>query len=117
MTHEANQASTIDYQSITASEKFIALKRRHRRFVLPLTIVALIWYLAFVVAAINFPEVMAKPVIGEYINLGIVLGFAQFLTTFIVTTWYVSFANRKLDPVSAEMREELGALEQKGGNE
>ena len=38
-----------------------------------------------------------------------VLGLAQVVTTFAVTTWYVRFANRRLDPLSTEIREEIEA--------
>jgi len=56
------------------------------------------------------PQVMAIPVFG-LINLGLVLGLAQVATTFIITMWYVSFANRRLDPLSLAMRTKLEALE------
>ena len=29
------------------------------------------------------------------------------VTTFAVTTWYVSYANRELDPIAAEIRDEI----------
>ena len=33
------------------------------------------------------------------------------MTTFAITTWYVSFANRQLDPIADEIRAELSAKE------
>jgi uncharacterized membrane protein (DUF485 family) len=36
-----------------------------------------------------------------------VMGLLQFVTTFVVTTLYVRFAGRVLDPVSARIREEM----------
>jgi uncharacterized membrane protein (DUF485 family) len=53
---------------------------------------------------------MARPVAGR-VNLGIVLGLAQFVTTFAITMWYVSYANRVLDPQAASLREELDQAE------
>jgi len=50
--------------------------------------------------------VMARPVLGS-INLGLVLGLGQFVTTFAITIWYVAFSNRVLDPLGAELRAEL----------
>ncbi len=47
---------------------------------------------------------MAQRVWG-YITVGLLLGLGQFVTTFAITMWYVSFANRKLDPMSAAIRE------------
>jgi uncharacterized membrane protein (DUF485 family) len=53
-------------------------------------------------------EFMSTKVAGN-INIGLVLGLLQFVTTFAITMWYVSYANRKLDPVAAELRAELEA--------
>ncbi|MGO2655176.1 MULTISPECIES: DUF485 domain-containing protein [unclassified Pseudoclavibacter] len=101
----------IDYIAVQASPEFISLKKKHRRFVLPVLLVALIWYFGFVIVAITQPKLMATPVFG-HVNLGIILGLAQFVTTFAITMWYVSFANRKLDPDSEHLRAELTAAEQ-----
>jgi uncharacterized membrane protein (DUF485 family) len=45
------------------------------------------------------------------INVGLLLGLGQFVSTFAITTWYVSFANRQLDPLAAEIRADLEASE------
>ena len=44
-------------------------------------------------------------------NVGLLMGLGQFVTTFVITMWYVSFANKKLDPISTEIRTELEAQE------
>ena len=49
---------------------------------------------------------MANKIVGN-VNLAVVLGLLQFLTTFIITGAYVSFANRKLDPQAKTLREEM----------
>ena len=49
---------------------------------------------------------MSTPVFGS-VNVAILLGLAQVVTTFAVTTWYVRYANRQLDPLAAEIREEI----------
>lgn len=100
----------IDYTAVQASPEFTQLKKNHRRFVLPVLAIALVWYFGFVIVAITQPAIMATPVFGR-VNLGIVLGLAQFVTTFAITTWYVSFANRKLDPQAEHLRAELNAAE------
>jgi uncharacterized membrane protein (DUF485 family) len=92
------------------SERFIALKRRHRSFVLPVAVLFLAWYFAYVLLADYAHELMSTPIIGN-INLGLLLGLGQFVTTFAITTWYVSYANRKLDPVAGEIRNDLEAKE------
>lgn len=101
--------STVDYSdfsSVQKAEKFQTLRSTHRKFVFPMTVIFLIWYLAFVVVAAFFPEFMAIQVLGN-INLGIVLGLAQFITTFIITGIYVFYANRKIDPLATDLREEM----------
>lgn len=101
--------STIDYtdfRQVQQSEQFQTLRRTHRSFVFPLTVVFLVWYLAFVIVAAFAPEFMAIQVWGN-INLGIILGLAQFLTTFIITGAYVAYANRKIDPIATDLRESM----------
>ena len=60
----------------------------------------------YVVLATYAHDFMATKVLGN-INLGIILGLGQFVTTFAITAWYVKFAGRELDPRSAAIREEL----------
>ena len=38
------------------------------------------------------------------INVGLILGLLQFVSTFAITGWYVSYSNRKLDPIAADIR-------------
>jgi uncharacterized membrane protein (DUF485 family) len=60
----------------------------------------------FVLAAVFAPQWMAQPVWGN-INRGIVFGLLQFVSTGLITFLYVRHANTKLDPLAAELREEL----------
>jgi uncharacterized membrane protein (DUF485 family) len=34
------------------------------------------------------------------INIGLIMGLLQFVSTFAITGWYVSYSNRKLDPIA-----------------
>lgn len=95
-----------DFQAVQRSDQFQTLRRTQRSFVFPLTVVFLIWYLAFVIVAAFAPEFMAIQVFGN-INLGIILGLAQFVTTFIITGAYVSYANRKIDPLATDLRKSM----------
>ena len=38
---------------------------------------------------------------------GLVLGLLQFVSTFAITTWYVRFAGRRIDPAAADIRERI----------
>ncbi|WP_231606246.1 DUF485 domain-containing protein [Salinibacterium sp. NK8237] len=98
------------YQDEEKEPAFIELKRRHRSFVFPLTVFFLVWYFAYVILAAYAHDFMATPVFGV-INVGLLLGFGQFISTFVITMMYVSFANRRLDPLAAQIRADLAAKE------
>ncbi len=89
-----------------ASPEFQDLRSRLRKFVFPMTAFFLIWYGIYVLLGAFATEFMATPVFGN-VNVGLIIGLGQFLTTFIITGLYVRFANRDLDPRSAAIREEL----------
>jgi hypothetical protein len=66
----------------------------------------LAWYLLYVLLSTYAPDFMATPVFGN-VNLGILLGLGQFVSTFVITHVYVAHANRKTDPIADDMRERL----------
>ena len=101
---------TSAYLETEASPRFAELKRRHRSFVLPVAALFLVWYFVYVLLADFAHDFMATPVFGN-INVGLLLGLGQFVTTFAITTWYVWYANRRLDPLADEIRGELEAKE------
>jgi len=111
MSEQVIKASQIDYVAFEKTPRFKELQQTRRNFVVPLSIFFLLWYFAYVLAAGYFPEFMATPVFGR-VNLGLLLGLGQFVTTFGITMLYVSFANRKIDPMTEELRSELERMDQ-----
>jgi uncharacterized membrane protein (DUF485 family) len=107
---QATPGTSSIYVEAEASPRFRELKKRHRSFVLPVAALFLVWYFVYVLLADYAHEFMATPVLGN-INVGVLLGLGQFVTTFAITTWYVIFAGRKLDPLADELRNELEAKE------
>ncbi len=95
-----------EYRYVRQTEEFQQLRTTFRSFTFPMTIAGLVWFVAYVTAAMFMPDVMAKQVVG-LVNLGMVLGLAQFATTFLITWLYISFANNKLEPMQAKIREEM----------
>jgi uncharacterized membrane protein (DUF485 family) len=95
-----------DFEPVAASAEFQSLKRTHRGFVLPLSAAFLVWYFAYVLLAAYAHDFMATPVFGS-VNVGLLLGLGQFVTTFAITMGYVAFANRRLDPTASAIRERL----------
>ncbi|MCZ0730399.1 DUF485 domain-containing protein [Mycolicibacterium iranicum] len=94
------------YLEVQASPEFQELRSRLRRFVFPMTAVFLIWYGIYVMLGAFADEFMATKVWGD-INVGLIIGLGQFLSTFIITALYVRFANRELDPRAGALREQL----------
>ncbi|MEV4900566.1 DUF485 domain-containing protein [Citricoccus sp. NPDC055426] len=100
----------VDFQAVQATDQFQGLRRTHRSFVFPWTVVFIVWYFLYVILAAYAPGFMSIKVIGN-INLGLLIGLLQFVSTFVITGLYVAFANRKLDPQATAIREELEALD------
>ena len=88
------------------SPEFEQLRRKFRRFVFPLTALFLAWYFLYVLLADYAHDFMATPVFGN-VNVGLLLGLGQFVTTFAITTLYVWYANRHLDPLADKLRTRL----------
>jgi uncharacterized membrane protein (DUF485 family) len=104
----AHSEAATDFERAQASTPFQELKRRQRSFVFPLAVAFLLWYFAYVLLADYAHDLMSTRVIGN-VNIGLLLGLAQFVTTFVITTWYVSHANRELDPLADAIRHDLAA--------
>ncbi len=100
-----------DYLAVQASPEFQELRSRLRRFVFPTTVFFLLWYASYVLLGAFAHDFMATKVWGN-INVGLLLGLAQFVTTFLITGLYIRFANRELDPRAAAIRAEMHWVEQ-----
>ncbi|MFC9999214.1 DUF485 domain-containing protein [Nocardia sp. NPDC127526] len=95
-----------EFTAVQASPEFQELRHRLRRFVFPMTALFLAWYLVYVLLGAYAHDFMANKVVGN-INVGLLLGLAQFVSTFVITGLYVRFANRELDPRAAAIREHM----------
>ncbi|HIZ37937.1 MAG TPA: DUF485 domain-containing protein [Candidatus Ruania gallistercoris] len=95
-----------DYERAQASPEFQELRRRVRAFAFPMTVAFLLWYATYVLLSTYAVEFMATPVIGN-VNIGLLFGLGQFVTTFLITFLYVRHANRRLDPTADRIRTEL----------
>jgi uncharacterized membrane protein (DUF485 family) len=96
------------YLAVQKSAEFQDLRTRYRRWVIPVTVVSILWYFLYVFLAAYAVDFMGTKLFGN-INIALVLGLAQFVTTFGVTSAYVRYADRQLDPRSAKIREEMEA--------
>ena len=105
-SHDAPPSAAVDFTEVQGRPEFKELRKRHRSFVFPMAAAFLLWYFLYVLLADYAHEFMATPVFGN-VNIGLILGLLQFVSTFGITMWYVSYANRRLDPIAEELRNDL----------
>ena len=86
--------------------EFMALRRALRRFVFPMTVAFLAWYLLYVLLSAYARDFMATKVFGN-INIAFIFGVLQFVTTFLIAYWYSKYARTRLDPLAEQMRDTL----------
>ncbi|MFG3498189.1 DUF485 domain-containing protein [Streptomyces sp. NPDC047928] len=91
------------YLETQRSAAFQEVRRRYRRFVVPAALAFLTWYLAYVVAATTAPGLMSRPVAGA-VNVAMIAGLGQFLTTFLLTWAYARHARVHRDRPALELR-------------
>ena len=110
-TTDSQKANTAQqFLDMQASPEFQELRTRLRRFVFPMTAFFLVWYSTYVLLGAFAHDFMAIEVFGN-VNVGLLIGLGQFLTTFVITGLYVRFANRELDPRAAAIRAEMEETE------
>ncbi len=98
------------HEEVQDSPEFADLRRRFRSFIFPMTALFLAWYFLYVLLAAFAPGFMSTKVFGN-INVGLIFGLLQFVTTFVITTVYVKYANQHLDPAAEKIRHEIEGAE------
>jgi uncharacterized membrane protein (DUF485 family) len=91
------------YLEVQRSAAFQEVRSRYRRFVIPGVAVFFGWYVAYVVTATTAPELMARPVAGA-VNVAMLAGLGQFLTTFLFTWAYARHARLRRDRPALDLR-------------
>ncbi|MFF3624003.1 DUF485 domain-containing protein [Streptomyces sp. NPDC002467] len=91
------------YLEVQRSAAFQEVRSRYRGFVVPATAGFLLWYVTYVVAATVAPGLMARPVSGA-INVAMIAGLGQFLSTFILTWAYARHARLRRDRAALDLR-------------
>ncbi|KUN04116.1 hypothetical protein AQI95_22080 [Streptomyces yokosukanensis] len=98
--------STEEFAEVQQSAEFGELRRAHRSFAFPLTIAFITWYLLYVLLSNYAGGFMGTKVVGN-INVALVLGLAQFLTTFLIAWWYARHAATELDPKAEAIKSRM----------
>ncbi|NUR91294.1 MAG: DUF485 domain-containing protein [Nonomuraea sp.] len=104
MTTREHDASV--YEQVQQSDDFQELKRRFRRWTFPMTVAFLVWYLLYVVLSGWARGFMGIKLLGD-INVGLVFGLLQFVSTFLIAWAYARHADKKLDPIADKLRHEV----------
>ncbi|GAB1820590.1 DUF485 domain-containing protein [Herbidospora sp. RD11066] len=96
-----------DLAGLATDERFRLLKSRFRRLALTIVGAFLGWYFLYIALSAFARDFMALPAIGN-VNVALLLGVLQFVSTFVLAWRYSRYARRMLDPLSAELRDEAG---------
>jgi uncharacterized membrane protein (DUF485 family) len=95
-----------DFEAIQRSPEFTELRRRLLRFTIPVSVLFLFWYLGYVLLAAYAHDFMSQRAFGN-VTVGLLLGLSQFVTTVVIMVSYLTFAKRRIDPKTAEMRDRM----------
>ena len=94
------------YNAIAQESDFVELRRRYLGFSFPATIAFMAWYILYIVANNWARDFMDTKVIGN-INIALVWGLLQFVSTFTIAYFYARHAKKSLDPLASELRDEF----------
>jgi uncharacterized membrane protein (DUF485 family) len=94
------------YVETQGSAEFAGLRKTLRGFIFPMTVAFFIWYALYVVMSAYARDFMSIKLFG-HINVALVFGLLQFVTTFLIAWLYERFSSRKIDPVAEEIRARL----------
>lgn len=98
--------SAEEFVSVQESAEFGELRRSYRSFAFPLTVGFIAWYLLYVLLSNYADGFMGTRVVGN-VNVALVLGLAQFLTTFLIAWWYARTAAAKFDPKAEAIKSRM----------
>jgi uncharacterized membrane protein (DUF485 family) len=99
-------------EAVTATEavgkdpEMVELEHRHQRFVWPVTIFFLVYYLSLPILAGVAPDLMGTKVFGQF-TFGYLFALSQFLMAFVVAWLYARWAASRMDPLATDLREKL----------
>ncbi|MFD7131598.1 DUF485 domain-containing protein [Streptomyces sp. NPDC059894] len=102
------------YLEVQRSAAFQEVRGRYRRFVVPATVGFFLWYVGYVVTATTAPALMARPVAGA-VNVALLAGLGQFLSTFLLTWAYSRHARLRRDRAALDVRWETQELTREAG--
>lgn len=100
------RSESTDYERVQASPDFQELRRRFRNFAFPMTAAFLAWYLLYVVMSGWARDFMGTKLLG-HLNVALLFGVLQFVSTFAIAWLYARHADRELDTLAGKLRREV----------
>lgn len=97
-------ATSSAYQEVQASPEFASLRRRWRGFIFTMSAIFLGWFLVYVLLSDFAHGLVDTRIGGTNFTVGLLLGLLQFVSTFVIATLYVRFANKNLDDDAEALR-------------
>jgi len=94
------------YVEVQQSEDFARLRKALRGFIFPMTAAFFIWYALYVILSAYARGFMDTKVVG-HINVALVFGLLQFVSTFLIAWLYSRYAARQVDPLADKIAHEL----------
>ena len=90
------------YDRLAESEEFREVRRRTGAFIIPATAVFLAWYLLYVVMSNWAHDFMSNKVVG-HVNVALVFGLLQFVSTFLIAWLYARHMNNNVDDLAHDI--------------
>ena len=105
-TDTPDSTTTERYLAVQRSDEFARLRKTLRGFIFPMTVAFFLWYALYVLLSAYARGFMSVKLIGN-INVALLFGLLQFVTTFLIAWYYSRFAARKVDPLADEIARQL----------
>jgi uncharacterized membrane protein (DUF485 family) len=96
------------YDTLHQEPDFHDLRRLYRSFVFPATAAFLSWYLLYIVMSNWAHDFMSHQLWGN-VNVALVFGLLQFVTTFLLAWLYSRYSTARLDPLARRLDEQYVA--------
>jgi uncharacterized membrane protein (DUF485 family) len=98
-----------NYVAIQATPEFAGLRKTLRGFIFPMTAAFFLWYALYVILSAYARDFMGTKIVGN-INVALIFGLLQFVTTFLIAWLYARFADKRLDATADGIRARLDAV-------
>jgi uncharacterized membrane protein (DUF485 family) len=78
--------------------------------VFPMTVAFFVWFALYVILSAYARDFMGTRIGSSHINIALIFGLLQFVSTFLIAWAYARYANRRIDPLADRIKDELGEV-------